>query len=311
MNDKPKIWVTEPIHPDAMAALRAQADVIGHGPATSEERAQISAIIVRTLQVDAALLATLPRLAVVGKHGAGTDNIDSKALEAAGIELHSAAGQNAESVADLAVGLALMLLRQPDLHDRSLRDASPAPGVSRIGFELSEVSIGILGLGAIGRKVAHRLHFGFGARVSAYDPALPAQSWPADVQRHESLSALLSASRLLFVHLPLLPATRGLIGAAELAQMPKGSFIVNCARGGILREEALADALREGQLAGAASDVFETEPPSPQNPLFDGLRFIGTPHIGASTHAALHRTGLHIVGKVLTALTHSKTKQGN
>lgn len=297
------IWVTEHIHPDAIALLAAGAEVLGPGPIPEARRGDVTALVVRAHPVDESLLASLPMLKVIGKHGAGTDNIDMDAAGQRNLQVFRAEGANAESVADLAVLFAMLLLRSPDLHDQALKHGRPARGDIPGGFEVSERKIGILGMGAIGRAVASRLIGGFSANVSGYDPALPQNMWPSSVRRNDDVSTLLKETDLLFLHLPLLPETRNLIGRSELSSLRPGAVIVNCARGGIVDENALADALASGQIAAAASDVFEAEPPAPDNPLLAGSgRFIGTPHIGASTNAGLRRTGMIIGQKVLDAL---------
>ena len=303
MQPRDVVWVTEPIHADAIAMLSEAVEIIGPGPIPDARRSDISALIVRAHAVDEALLNNLPALKVIGKHGTGTDNIDMEAADRRGLQVFRAEGANAESVADLAVLLALMLLRSPDLHDRALRRAGASSASIPSGFEVSERRIGILGMGAIGRAVASRLIGGFSANVAGYDPALPQELWPGTVRRKDDFEEFLTETDLLFLHLPLLPQTRNLIGEAELAALRPGSMIVNCARGGIVDEQVLAQALASGQIAGTASDVFEVEPPSPENPLLAGSgRFIATPHIGASTNAGLRRTGMIISQKVLNAL---------
>lgn len=302
MARRPLVWVTEQIHPEAMTILSSRAEVIGPGPAPEARMAEIDGMIVRAATVTPELLSRLPALKVVGKHGAGTDAIDVPALEAAGVVLFSTPGANADSVADLALAMALMLVRNPVENDAALRRGEKLGVEARTGYELSELRCGIVGLGAIGRGVARRLIAGFGARVTGHDPFLPEDRWPEAVARQSDLDRLLAATDLLFLHLPLVEQTRGLIGARELALMPKRAFLVNCARGGIVDETALALALSAGDLAGAASDVFEQEPPSPDNPLFAAPHFIGLPHLGGQTHAALHRTGMTIVNQVLGAL---------
>ena len=310
MTPRPVIWVTEPIHNDALALLRANADLLGPGEFPAERAADVTAVIVRAKPIDAALCARLPSLRIVGKHGAGLDNIDLREMRARGIEVMRAEGTNADSVADLAIAFAMMLLRSPDLVDRQIRAGEALDATLKIGFEVSERRVGILGMGAIGRAVAKRLSHGFGATISGYDPQLPAPLWPADVHRHSAFESLLTQSDLLFLHLPLLPETTNLITAEALALMPKGAILVNCARGGIVDEQALAGALASKHLAGAASDVFAQEPPSLENPLLaQGLRFIATPHLGASTHAGLRRTGMVIAQRVLAAFDDNKGSQ--
>ena len=301
MTPTPLIWITEQIHPDAVEMLRARAEIILPGEDATPHHDRITGIVVRAAPIDADLIARLPALRVVGKHGVGTDNIDQPALSARDIALHTAAGANAESVADLALTLALMLARAPDIASDALKRGTPRPNVDMTGYELSELPCGILGMGVIGRAVARRLA-GFGAQVSGYDPMLPDAEWPDSVARRASVDAVLEDTRMLFLHLPLTPDTRHMLDLTRLRQMPQGSFLVNCARGGIVDEAALAQALNEGHLAGAATDVFEREPPAPDLPLLQAPRIIGLTHLGAQTHAALRRTGTLIATKVLTEL---------
>lgn len=307
MTKRPVICVTEPIHPEAIARLAAVAEVVGPGEPARNWPEIADAVIVRSVPITADDLQRAGHLRVIGKHGTGTDTIDLVAAQKKGIPVLTAAGANADSVADLAIGLALMLVRSPDIHDAALRAGTPASATVRQGFELSELPAGIVGLGTIGKAVSHRLLYGFGADVTAYDPTLSASDWPQDIKRAPDFETVLRGSRIVFLHLPLMEQTRHLINAKALALMPKGAFLVNCARGGIVDEFALAEALQRGHLAGAASDVFQEEPPQPAHPLFAAGRFIATPHIGASTEAALRRTGLIIADRVLSALQTTNT----
>lgn len=304
MTDLPVVWVTEPIHQQALEQLGAQAQIIGPGPLPAEYQARVQAIIVRAAVLPADLLSQLPALRVVGKHGAGVDNIDTHYLAEQQIPLLTAAGFNAESVADLTVALALMLLRAPDIHDQHLRSGLALPVVHGYagGIEVAQLRVGIVGMGAIGRSVAQRFIAGFGARTAGFDPLLAESDWPAGLARYGSIKELLSNSDLVCLHLPLNASTRGSIGAEQLQWIPRGGFLVNCSRGGIVDEQALAQALRSGHLAGAASDVFAAEPPQPDHELFQAGRFIGTPHVGGATEAALYKTGTHIVNEVLQVL---------
>nr|WP_050526196.1 NAD(P)-dependent oxidoreductase [Pseudorhodobacter aquimaris] len=206
----PVIWISEPIHQDAYDLLSAQTEVLGPGPIPPEREADITAIIARNHPINAALVGRLPKLQVVGKHGAGLDNIDTEILQNRGVQIFRAQGANAGSVADMAVALALMLLRAPDLLDRNIRAGDSVSTSLRVGYEISERRIGILGMGAIGQAVASRLIGGFGATVVAFDPGLPEGDWPKNILRHNELATLLGETDLLFLHLPLLPTTRNL-----------------------------------------------------------------------------------------------------
>ncbi len=300
---RPTVHVLEPIHEEAIAKLRERVNLVMPGDeAAGRWPSEADAIIVRKHEVSGDDIRHAPHLKVIGKHGAGTDNIDTETADDLGVTVVSTPGVNADSVADLALAMALSLTRDLMGHTAALRQGNPLTGRQRVGYELAELPAGIIGLGAIGKAVAKRLQSGFGVEVAAYDPGIPTDAWPEGITRVETLHELLSMSRLLFLHVGLNKATRGMIGAKELAQLPEESFLINCARGGVFDEDALARALAEKQLSGAASDVFEQEPPPPYLPLLKQAGFIATPHIGASTQEGLRRTGIEVVTKVLAAL---------
>lgn len=301
----PTICVLEPIHADALSELRERARVLApEDKALDRWVREADAIIVRNHTISGSDIRQAQKLKVIGKHGAGTDTIDTAEAGRLGIPVVSTPGVNAASVADLAVGMAMSLARNLTGHTAALRAGKPLTARQRIGFEMSELPAGIIGLGAIGRAVAERLRSGFGVTVSAFDPWVAQADWPKSVRRVETLDSLLDGTRQLFLHVGLSDATRGLIGDKELAALPPESFVINCARGGVVNETALANALASGRLAGAASDVFEQEPPSPDLPLLQQPNFIATPHIGASTEAGLRRTGMEVVRKVFEQLNH-------
>lgn len=304
---KPVVCILEHIHDDAIHRLAESATVVlPEEGAVDRWVEEADAVIVRARRIPGEAIARAHRLKVIGKHGAGIDNIDAEAAQKAGVEVISTPGLNAESVAELAVALSLGIIRNLHGHSQALKRGQPLSGADRIGYEISELPVGIVGFGTIGRAVARRLKGGFGASISAYDPGVPEEHWPKEIHRFPDVGSLLSASRLVFLHLPLVEATRGLLDEKALASMPKDSFLVNCSRGGIVNEEALAQALRSGHLAGAASDVFETEPPSPENPLLAIESFIATPHIGASTNSGLKLVGESIVDKVVASLERNR-----
>ncbi|MWJ27030.1 hypothetical protein GPM19_02220 [Halomonas sp. ZH2S] len=297
------VHVLEPIHEEALARLRAKVNLVTAEDASiTRWHEAADAIIVRNHPVDESDIRRARHLKVIGKHGAGTDTIDIETAASLGIPVVSTPGVNAASVADLALAMALSLARDLTGHTLALQRGAPLTGKRRVGYEIAELPAGIIGLGAIGRAVAARLQFGFGAEVSAYDPGIPADAWPEGIKRAETLEELLATTRLLFLHVGLNEATRNMISVEELAMLPENAFLVNCARGGVVDEAALAEALAQGRLAGAASDVFVEEPPSPDLPLLQQPGFVATPHVGASTQEGLRRTGHEVVGKVLDIL---------
>ncbi|WP_157961869.1 hydroxyacid dehydrogenase [Acuticoccus kandeliae] len=296
---RPVVFVLDDIHPAALEHLAANADL--RRPADSANwREEAEGLIVRSTRVTGDDIRAAKRLKVVGKHGAGIDNIDSTAAAECGVAVRHTPGVNAPSVADLAVGMALALLRNLARHTDALRQGTRLSGPEKTGYELGELTAGIVGVGAIGSLVAKRLVGGFDAKVVGYDPYL--ENWPAGVTPVPTLDALIEAADIIFLHVPLNDETRNMFDAAALARMKPGSYLVNCARGGIVDEAALADALRSGHIRGSASDVFVSEPKF-ESPLLEIDGFIATPHAGAQTEASLRRVGIAIADKVLNCLT--------
>jgi phosphoglycerate dehydrogenase-like enzyme len=248
-------------------------------------------LIVGVDPVTARVLEAGP-LRVVVKYGSGMDNIDVSAAEALGIRVSSTPGANSRSVAELAIALLLALARNVPRHDQNVREGS----WSRItGIELAGKRLGVVGYGAIGREVA-RIAQGLDMQVVAHDPLVE----DADVPLI-SLDELYATSDAVSLHLPLTAETRGMVGAQELAAMKPATFLVNTARGGLVDEDALADALRSGRLAGAALDGFEHEPLE-ESPLKELDNVVLSPHAGAATHDAVLRTAARAVDQLLRDL---------
>ena len=225
--------------------------------------------------------AAAPHLRVVARHGAGVDGIDLAAAEARGLTVTRAAGANSRSVAEHAMALMLSMLKDLPAVQAGMRDGLWEK-TSRMTRDAEGVSLGVVGYGAIGSKVA-RFADAFGMRVAAYDPLLPAGPLPGPGERVADLNTLLARSEVLSLHCPLDAATRGLIGAAELALLPRGAILVHTARGGIVDEAALLAALESGHLAWAGVDVFAEEPLDAASPLRNHPRVLPTPHLAANT----------------------------
>lgn len=231
-------------------------------------------------------------LRVVVKYGSGMDNIDAAAAEELGVRVSSTPGANARSVAELAVGLLLSLARNVVVHDRGIRDGS----WRRItGIELAGKRLGIVGYGAIGREVA-RIAQGLDMVVVAYDPLVD----DADVPL-VPLEELYATCDAVSLHVPLTSETRGMIGTEELATMKPTAFLLNTARGGLVDEEALAEALSTGRLGGAALDGFAEEPLG-ESPLRGLDNVVLSPHAGAATLDAVLRTASRAVDQLLRDL---------
>jgi phosphoglycerate dehydrogenase-like enzyme len=250
------------------------------------------AVIVGVEPVSAAVLDAGP-IRVVVKYGSGLDNIDLDATSARGVTVVGTGRANARSVAELTIALMLALARHVVAHDRLIRSGSWS---RRPGIELEGKRLGLVGYGAIGRTVA-RLAHGFGLVTVAHDPVLA----EADVELVD-LDELLTSTDVVSLHLPLDERTRGLLGTRELALMRPGALLINTARGGLVDEQALAEALRTGRLGGAAFDVFLEEPLPPDSPLLELDSFVASPHAGAATTEAARRASLLAVDLLLDAL---------
>ena len=246
--------------------------------------ADCRALIVRNrTQVRGALLAAATRLQVVGRLGVGLDNIDVDACAGRGIAVRPATGANDLAVAEYVVTAALLLLRRAWFaSDRVIAGAWPR--MDSIGREADGRRLGLVGYGAIARLTAHKAR-ALGLRIAAYDPYLPADHAAWAHAERLTLDALLASSDVVSLHTPLTPATRRLIDATALSRMKPGAILINAARGGIVDEAALIDALRGGRLGGAALDVFETEPlDTAAGASFRGVaNLILTPHIAGVT----------------------------
>jgi (S)-sulfolactate dehydrogenase len=246
--------------------------------------ADARALVVRNrTQVRGALLAAAPKLRVVGRLGVGLDNIDVDACKARGIAVRPATGANDVSVAEYVITAMLVLLRRawfatPDVL------AGRWPRMSTIGGEVSGRTLGLIGLGAIARETAHRAR-ALGMNIIAHDPHLAAEHDAWRLAARRELEALLAEADVVSLHVPLTAETRHMLGNANLARMKRGAILVNAARGGIVDEAALAEALRGGHLGGAALDVFEREPlDAAAAQVFAGVpNLLLTPHIAGVT----------------------------
>ena len=242
-------------------------------------------------KVTAAVLANPGKLKIIGRAGVGVDNIDVAAASARDIKVINTPAGNSTAAAELAIGLVFALARKIPQAAELMRK-----GVWEkkkfMGIELAGKTLGVMGLGNIGRQAAER-GVGLKMRVIAHDPVLsPSASVPAGVEV-VTFAELLERSDFLTLHVPLTAETKDLFNAATLARMKKGSCLVNAARGGIVNETDLLEALRSGQLGGAALDVFGKEPPD-ASPLFEHENLIALPHLGASTKEAQEKVAVEL-----------------
>lgn len=268
------------------------------------EAATADALIVRNrTQVRGELLAALQRCCVVGRLGVGLDNIDVAGCEARGIRVIPASGANALSVAEYVIASAMLLLRGAyQSTDAVAAGQWPRAALSN-GREIAAKTLGLIGFGSIGQLTA-KLAQSLGMNVIAYD-AMMDDDHPAFAGagvRATGLAELISTADVVSLHVPLLDSTRGLFDAARIASMQRGAILVNTARGGIVDEAALAQALRSGQLGGAALDVFGDEPLAAGGPLHGCPNLLLTPHVAGVTAESNERVSTFVAEKVLEAL---------
>lgn len=299
-----QVIVTEPIHPVPLARLREAAEVVTWDDPEAADWSRADAVIVRAAPVTRDRIHAAPRLKAIGKHGVGVNAIDVAAARERGIAVVYTPTANVNSVAELAAGLILALARKLPGNMAALRAGATRLAPPELnGIELGGKTLGLVGLGRIARRTAEIARHGFGMVIAGYDPFVPPEVFTqAGIVRHDVLVPLLAAADVISVSVPYTPQTHGLIGAAELAACRPGALLVNTARGGVVDETALAEALAAGRLSGAACDVFELEPPAPDHPLLQQPNFVGTLHVGASTDAALRRVGDIVVRDVLAVL---------
>ena len=305
-----RIVISESMDAPAVALLAREFDV-DYRPALVDDPAALrkaladaDAWIVRNrTQVRGEPLAAAARLRIVGRLGVGLDNIDLEACKARNIRVFPAIGANAESVAEYVVAVAMVLLRGAYFSTAAVAAGRWPRAMLSQGHEIAGKTLGLVGFGSIGQVTAAKAK-ALGLRVVAFDPGVPAEdpAWVRHGVERVELDSLLAASDVVSLHVPLVEATRGLLGAGRLARMKKGSVLVNTARGGIVDEAALAKALHEGHLGGAALDVFDNEPLAAGGPLAEAPNLILTPHIAGVTAESNERVSGIVARLVAAAL---------
>ncbi|GGB96384.1 dehydrogenase [Novosphingobium endophyticum] len=295
------VCIIDPIHPMGVERIAATHDVIGAEGWRGDPRlVDASVIVIRTSQLGEDVFGSMPRLKAIVKHGAGVDNIDVSAASRRGIMVaNTPGGNNSTAVAEGAVAMMLALLRQVREMDALARENR---WDERWGIRLGDLTgarIGLIGFGRIARHVARICIAGFGAKVGAYDPMVPGEEIRAAGVEPMDLAGVL-ARDVVSIHTPLTEGTRGMIDTLELGLMQPHAILVNCSRGGIVDEAALADALRAGQIAGAGIDVFDAEPPAADNPLFGLPNCLLSPHVAGVTEAGMKDMALNVAKVIET-----------
>lgn len=305
-----QVVITEFMDERAVDQLRARYNVL-YDPNLVDDPVKMAlaastadAFIVRNrTQVRGELLATLTQCKIVGRLGVGLDNIDVANCQARGLPVIPATGANALGVAEYVIGTAMSLLRGAYSASNAVANGLWPRNALSNGREIGGKTLGLMGFGSIGQLTA-QLANGLGMQVIAYDPALANDHAAFSQYRTQavSLDTLLSTSDVVSLHVPLVDATRNLLSAERIAQMKMGALLINTARGGIIDEVALAAALREGKLGGAAIDVFQQEPLPVAEHFKDCPNLILTPHIAGVTSESNERVSFMIAQKVIEVL---------
>jgi len=304
VSERPVVLIADKLAPSTVEALGDGVEVRWvdgpDRPALLAAVPEADALLVRSATtVDAEVLAAGTKLKIVARAGVGLDNVDVKAATARGVLVVNAPTSNIHSAAEHAVTLLLATARQIPAADASLK-AHTWKRSSFNGTEIFGKTVGVVGLGRIGQLFAQRLA-AFGTHIVAYDPYVSAARAAQLGIELLTLDELLGRADFISVHLPKTPETAGLIGKEALAKTKPGVIIVNAARGGLIDEAALADAIRSGHVRGAGLDVFSTEPCT-DSPLFELDQVVVTPHLGASTSEAQDRAGTDVAASVQLAL---------
>lgn len=292
-----RVLLYEDMHAAGKEALAEKAEVVFAGSLEEDDLIQqvkdVDALIIRANgAVTARLMDAAPKLRVVARHGVGLDAIDMEAAKARGIVVCNTPVANVESVAEQAVGLMVAVSKHMVRADRAIREGRWEVRYQYIGQELRGRTLGLIGMGRIGGRVAEICHLAFHMPVLYHDIVSYPQAEEALGARQLPLNDVLAQADYVSVHVPLVPATRGLIGREQFGLMKKGAIFINTARGPIVDEAALLEALTNGHLAGAGLDVYAIEPIEPDTPLLCLENVVLTPHMAAHTEDALRAMSL-------------------
>lgn len=302
-----RLVLADPVLPEGLAVLEAEPGlrVEDQSEATRDElcaalRGAAGLIVRSRTRVDAELLDAADALEVIGRAGVGVDNIDMEAATRRGIAVLNAPGGNTVSTAELAFGLVLAAARRIAEGDRSVRAGLWERKHLR-GAQMKGKTLGVIGAGRIGSEVIRRAR-AFGMQIVVFDPYLTQERANDLGLDRAELNQVLERADVVTLHVPLNDGTRGMIGAPQIARMKDGAILVNAARGGLVDEAALVEALGSGKLGAAALDVYAEEPPPADSPLRDAPNLVMTPHLGASTEEAQREVSREIARAIRNAL---------
>jgi phosphoglycerate dehydrogenase-like enzyme len=300
--NRPKIVMQMELVMGASDRLRAVADVVIDPKL--EAIAGANVIVPGPGKVDAALIERAgPSLKLIAKPGIGVDNIDIPAATAQQVLVLHTPDAPTESTAEHAVALLMAVAKRVLVGDHFLRTDRTIPRMEMIGTELLGRTLGVIGYGRIGRRVAEICALGLRMNVLVYDPLIPAGTpTPERVTLVADRDEVLRQAHFVTVHVPLLPTTRHYIGEREMRLMAQGSYLINASRGPVVDEAALIRLLQEGHFAAVGLDVFDPEPPHPDNPLLKMRNVVASPHIASSTDRGIHAMMHGVADQVIQVL---------
>ena len=302
------VLLPEPIRPEGRRLLEGRVRIVeapDHGPETLKKFIRDAhGIILRTgARITAEIIAKAPQLQVIARTGAGVDNVDVKAATERKILVCYVPDANVISVAEHVMSLLLALSKQLKVLDEEVHRGNFSVRYQYLSTELWGKTLGIIGLGKIGREVAQRARKGFAMKVVAFDPYVsPEEARRLSAEPFDSLTKMLSQSDCVTLHVPLTDETRNLMGPGEFRSMKPSSWFINTSRGGLVDEAALIEALDSGVIAGAGLDVFESEPLDPDSPLTKFSNVILTPHVAGLTNESSIRMAVGAAEAVLDVL---------
>ncbi|MFD1848814.1 hydroxyacid dehydrogenase [Oceanobacillus bengalensis] len=301
------IYLNEHIHPEALETVGRHAEIVQDYSQIEE----IHAIIVRTEPVTREIIEKAKNLKVIGKHGIGYDNIDVEAAKELGVSVVYTPTANFQAVAELIVTLMSSTSRNivqnvERIKGGKLTTNAPA---DLVGTEMVGKTVALIGMGNVALTAAAILRNGYQMNITGYDPFVSNEKATSlGIKKYDSVAELLPEADYINVSVPLTDTTRNIISENELRLCKRSAILINTSRGGTVNETDLYQALKDGTIRAAASDVFVTEPPTLDHPLIQLENFVPTPHIGASTEESMYRMGTTVVREVLTVLAGDKAK---
>ena len=307
---RPKVLFALPILQEAMDKLAEEADIIMAESVDedymAEAAAEVDAILVRgVVKITEKVIRSAKNLKVIARHGVGCDSIDVAVATELGIPVVYSPGSNTNSVAEHALALLLAVAKQLRQSDIALRGGNYDSRLKTRTVELQGKTLGVVGLGNIGRRFILICQNGFGMKVVGYDPYVDKKALAEaglKVEVVDSLADVLQEADFVSLHAPSLPDTYKIMGREQFARMKESAFFINAARGPLVDEDALYEALQKGEIAGAGIDVFDPEPPAKDNPLFQLPNVVVTPHTAANGDQALRNMAFMAVNNMLQVL---------